>query len=271
MTPEQRACFGFSRRPFTVHSTDTPWLDQDRQKALERLRQLVGRGGFALVHGPPGCGKTRLLRHLIDQCNTNTHQGVYIPHATLNESGMLQNLAWKLGVEPANSRPRNIQRIANHLATGKTPLLVFDELQHAAVSTLESMRLLCEEELPGHRRIPIIMAGTDDFVALLSMKVCESLRQRLTLCIHLKPLAPEQVHDYLKHHFRNAQVEHPIIDPAAVNLIAETTGGIPRLIEHLTLAALEIAADQQHQSVNLEHVHQAAELTFIPNRERHCP
>lgn len=268
MTPQQRAVFGFSRCPFTVHTNDTPWFDDTRQAHFQRLRQFADRGGFALVHGCPGSGKTRFCTHLLQTCNTNTHQGIHMPYATLNESGILQNLAWKLGVEPSNSRPRNLQRIANHLKNAPIPILIFDELQHACAATIQTIRLLCEENTLNHRKIPVILVGTDALVGLLGMNICESMRQRITLCIHIKPLTPEQVSDYILYHFKLANVEHPILDPAAATLIAETTGGIPRLIEHLTLAALQTAADQNHQTLTIDHVHQAADITFIPKTER---
>lgn len=269
MTPEQRACFGFAREPFTIHSGDQPWFDPARRKAFERLQQLVDRGGYALVHGSPGCGKTHLLQHLIEQSNPNTHQPATIAHATLNEGGMLQTLAWKLGVEPAHSQPRNLRRLINHFNTNtKTPLLIFDELQHAAVNTLEALRLLCEEPLNCRRKIPVFLAGTDDFVGLLAMKICQSLRQRITLCVKIEALKPEQVGDYIQHHFAAAKVDHGILDPAAVKLIAEITDGVPRLIEHLTRTALEITADEQQPNVTIDHVHQAAQITFIPKMER---
>jgi MSHA biogenesis protein MshM len=264
MNTKQRAFFGFSRRPFTTHSADEPWLDEERSAHFKRLEQLVERGGFALIHGAPGCGKTRILKHLIGTLNTNCHQPVYIPHSTLNESGMLQTLAWQLGIEPSNSRPRNIQRITKHINDSKQiPVIILDELQHASHQTLEAMRLLCEAQLTPSSPIPVILTGTDEFVGLLTMKVCESLRQRITLCINIKPLTKEQVPRYINHHLELAQAHHEIISPPALKLITETTGAIPRLIEHLTRNALEIAADDQSQTVELRHVDQATKLTLV--------
>jgi type II secretory pathway predicted ATPase ExeA len=242
-------------------------MDEHRQRSFERLQQLVDRGGFAVVHGQPGCGKTRLLRHLAQQLNTNTHQPVYMPHSTLNESGMLQTLAWQLGIQPAHSKPKNIKNISEHIKAGKTPVLIFDELQHASHQTMESMRLLCEGELNAGSRIPAILAGTDEFIGLLSMNICESMRQRITLCVKLAPLTAEQVPKYIGHHFRQAQAVQEILTPQALQFIIERTGGILRLIEHLTRSALEIAADDQSQMVELRHVDEAANLTFVPLKE----
>ena len=264
MNQQQRAFFGFSRRPFTAHSDDQPWFDDERTAHFKRLGQLVERGGFALVHGAPGCGKTRIIKHLIGTLNTNHHQPIYIPHATLNESGLLQTLAWQLSLEPSNSRPRNIQRITTHITNSKQiPVIILDELQHASHQTLEALRLLCEAQLTPSTLIPVILIGTDEFVGLLTMKVCQSLRQRITLCVNLKPLTKDQVPQYINHHLKLAQAHHDIITAPALNLIAETTGAIPRLIEHLTRTALEIAADDNSQTVELRHVDQATKLTLI--------
>lgn len=272
MTPEQRAFYGFSRIPFASRPSDNPWQDDERKRHSERLQQLIARGGFGVVHGRPGCGKTRLLQHISQQLNTNQYQEVYMPHSTLNESGMLQTLAWQLGIQPANSIPRNIRKISEHIKTAKTPVLIFDELQHASHQTMESMRLLCEGELNPTSRMPVILSGTDEFIGLLGMKICESMRQRITLCIRITPLTYDQLPGYISHHFQQAQVTHEIITPQAMQLIFEHTGGTPRLIEHLTRSALEIAADDQSPTVELRHVDEAATLTFIPQaKENSCP
>jgi len=136
---------------------------------------------------------------------------------------------------------------------------------------MESMRLLCEASLTTTDRYPVILSGTDEFINLLGMKIYESLRQRITLCINLAPLNTDQVPQYINHHFQQAQVMHEIISPQAIQLIAEQTGGIPRLIEHLTRSALEIAADDNSKTVELRHIDQAATLTFIPAKNKEIP
>lgn len=269
MTPEHKTFFGLSRTPFTHTESDAPWLDDSREKALDRLKLLTMDPGFAAIHSPPGCGKTRLLQHFERSLNTNTHQSVYLANPNLNDSALLQLICWSLGVEPSNSKAKNIRSLTTHLREARTTaVIILDELQHATPQLLEAVRLLAEFDIGAGPQFTLILAGTDEFIGLLSMKSCESLRQRITMRIALQPLERDQLPHYIAHHFKAAHVNHEIISPPAMNLIAERTGGIPRLIEHLTRSALICAAEDQSQTIELRHVDEAEQMTFLPQHRK---
>jgi general secretion pathway protein A len=269
MTPEHKTFFGFSRTPFNHKKDEKPWLDATREKAFERLKLLTLNPGFAVLHGPPGCGKTRLLQHFERSLNTNTHQSAYIANSNLNDSGVLQLICWHLGVEPSNSKAKNIRRLTTHLRDARTTaVVILDELQHATAQTLEAVRLLAEFDIGAGPQFTLILAGTDDIIGLLGMNVCESLRQRITMRLSIKPLERDQIPHYIEHHFKTAHVNHEIISPPAMNHIADSTGCIPRLIEHLTRSALICAAEDNSQTIELRHVDEAEQMTFLPQHRK---
>lgn len=269
MTPEHKTFFGFSRTPFTHRKDEKPWLDAAREKALERLKLLTLNPGFAVLHSPPGCGKTRLLQYFEKSLNTNMHQSVYIANSNLNDSGLLQLICWNLGVEPSNSKAKNIRRLTTHLRDARTTaIIILDELQHATPQTLEAVRLLAEFDIGAGPQFTLILAGTDDIIGLLGMNFCESLRQRITMRLALKPLEREQIPHYIEHHFKTAHINHEIISPPAMNTIAERTACIPRLIEHLTRSALICAAEDNSQTIELRHVDEAEQMTFLPQHRQ---
>lgn len=269
MTPEHKTHFGLSRTPFKHKEGEALWLDDTREKILNRLGLLTGNPGFAVVHSPPGCGKTRLLEHFERSLNTNTHQSVYLANPNLNDSALLQLICWKLGVEPSNSKAKNIRLLTTHLQEARTTaVIILDELQHATVQLLEAVRLLAEFHIGAGPQFALILAGTDELIGLLSMNSCESLRQRITMRLALRPLEREQIPRYIEHHFKAAHVNHEIISPQAMNLIAECTGGIPRLIEHLTRSALICAAEDNSPTVEMRHVDEAEQMTFLPQSRK---
>ena len=109
------------------------------------------------------------------------------------------------------------------------------------------------------------MAGTDSFVEQkLRLQVHEALRQRITLYVKLPPLAPANTAAYIAHHLHGAGSRSDIFEPPAVTLIHELANGLPRPIGVLAETAMDQAAEQQHQTVTLDHVHAAAESVLPP-------
>jgi type II secretory pathway predicted ATPase ExeA len=258
--------FGLSRIPFTILPHDPLWLDDHRKLILSRLQGTLRTGGFTVVHGKSGCGKTRIVHALQQSLNPNLYQSVHISHATLNQTGMLQTIAWKLGIEPAHTRPKNIRNIARHIQESRiTPLVAFDELQSCAPATLEEIRLLCEIDFGPDRRIPVILIGTDEFPGALTMRQTHSLSQRIGQYLELRPIEAKDIHGYIRHHLQCAKGQTDLFSANALTRLAQLTGGIPRLIDNLARTALEFAAAQQAPSVELRHIDEAANLVFGPN------
>ena len=93
------------------------------------------------------------------------------------------------------------------------------------------------------------------------MAVHESLAQRLVVRHHLAGLDREELDHYLAHRLRLAGCEHPLFEPAAVEALAHSARGLPRLINRIAHYALTAAAVKGARAVTAEHLEQAvAEL-----------
>lgn len=263
-----RELFGFQRDPFLPDPTAI-WLDDQRREAIEQLNGLIGRRGFAVLTGPAGCGKTILLGHLCSQLGPTTHRVIYVACTECGPPDMLRLVCAGLDLEPTLGRSRMIRRIADRVAEmkGITPVLVIDESQSLPQSTLEAVRVTCSGGLDGRNRFAVIMAGADEFLGRLSLRVCEPLRQRVTVYAEVTPLAREQARDYLRHRFEVAGVTADIIAGAALSLLFDITNGVPRRIDKLADEALRRAAREGSTAVVLDHVHQAARTVFGPRAE----
>jgi len=125
-----RELFGFERDPFRADPAEV-WLDDLRQEALEQLDGLVGRGGFGVLTGPAGCGKTILLGRLCSRLGASTHRVIYVACTECGPADMLRLLCAGLDLEPSLGRSRMIRRVNDRVAEmkGITPVLVIDEAQ----------------------------------------------------------------------------------------------------------------------------------------------
>lgn len=265
-----RELFGFERDPF-VPDPAAIWLDQQRKDAVEQLQDLVGRRGFAVLTGPAGCGKTILLGHLCLQLGVNTHRVIYVACAECGPADMLRLICTGLDLEPTLGRSRMIGRIVDRVAEmkGITPVLIIDEAQSLPQATLEAVRVTCSSSLDGRNRFAVIMAGADEFLGRLALRVSEPLRQRVTVYAEVAPLSRQQTRDYLTQRIETAGVHADIIQGEAFNLLFDVTNGVPRRIDKLADEALRRAAREGATAVALDHVRHAARTVFGPRPEAH--
>lgn len=266
MRKETQRFYGADVAPF-AKPPRAPFLDAERKSALEHLRRLVDRRGFGVLSAPPGCGKTSLLHYLASELADNRHQIAYVPFSFLEEGRMLQLIAAQMGLEPKRGTAATLRQIRKHLTEIQpvNPVLILDEVERLEVETLRMIRQIFNDRADTAHHCTLILAGTDGFVRrTLSLHVHEPLRQRITLYISIGALPPGSVKDYLDHCLRQAGIAGELFEPAAVQLLGELSDGVPRLLNNLADAAMELAAEEQSRMIRLHHVQRSATWTLSP-------
>ncbi len=254
-----RQLFGFHSEPFRA-DPHKAWLDEPRRESVEQFTALIERGGFGVLTGPVGCGKTILLGHLCSQLSENTHRVIYVACAECGPPDLLRLICSGLNLEPSLGKSRMTARIHQRVREmkGITPVLVTDEAQSLPQQTLDTLRVTCSGGLEGHNPFAVILAGTEEFLNRLDLRVCEALRQRITVYEEVQPLSRDQTSDYLRHQIEEAGASGELISGSAFTLLHDTTGGVPREINKLADEALRRAAREQSTAVTLDHVQSAA-------------
>lgn len=253
--------FAFTHIPFSG-TADTLFLDPPREMVLRRLDNFLAYRGFAVITGPPGTGKTVLLGHLCRRLQPNEHRIIYVPFSFLRPSDMLRHLCAELGISGGMSTSRMLRGIQERIREIQpvNPVIVLDEIQQASPPTLDILRLVTNFDFEDKKLISVLMAGNDEFLNQLKLRIHEPLRQRVTCYTRLTPLSRECTGSYIQHGFENAGAHQQIITPQAADLVYDCTSGIPRLINSIMLTALETAAGQNSRTIDIEHVRNADEL-----------
>jgi len=260
--------FGFTVIPF-INASKTAYLDAARDKVLKNLRNFLNYRGFAVLCGSPGTGKTALLKHLCQQLQPNEHKVIYIPFSMLKPSDMLKNICVKLDIEPTVSTSKMLTKIQDCITEIQpvNPVLVLDEIQKISHQTLEVIRLMTNFNFEEKNIFTVLMAGNDEFIQHLKLRINEPLRQRVTCYCRLEALSRKETQEYITHHFEVVGVHHKIITEQAVAMAYDFTAGIPRLISSLLFAGLEAAAEAESQIIDLEHINRAGKLISPPGQE----
>ena len=241
--------FGLSRPPFSIAPDPRSLFMSDRHReALAHLLYGVqGGGGFVLLTGEIGAGKTTVCRCFLEQVPKGCQVG-YIFNPKLTVPELLQTVCDEFGVvvqPPAGGSTvktyvdaLNAHLLAAH-AQGRQCLLIIDEAQHLAPEVLEQLRLLTNLETSERKLLQIILIGQPELRDMLAAPGMEQLAQRVIARFHLGALNEVETAAYVAHRLVVAGLVRPMpFDAATLRRVHVLTQGVPRRINLLCDRAL---------------------------------
>ncbi|MCU7919421.1 MAG: AAA family ATPase [Candidatus Thiodiazotropha sp. (ex Epidulcina cf. delphinae)] len=269
--------FGFKENPFAI--TPDPrylFLSRVHEESLAHLIYGTGpNGGFVLLTGEVGTGKTLLLRSLLAQHLENVEIALIL-NPRLSRREFIATVCDELGVDyhgPPYSLKILIDTLTQHLlkthAEGRHTVLVVDEAQNLNPRVLEQVRLLTNLETSRYKLLRIILVGQPELQQMLERKELRQVDQRITARYHLSPLNPQETRRYIMHRLAVAGVREDLFTPTAVRLVHRLTGGVPRRINTLCERALLAIYTTGRQRVGVGLVWQAAKEVRGRRNTRH--
>ena len=258
--------FGLEEKPFSIApNPDYLFMSDRHREALNHLTYGLGdTGGFVLLTGEVGTGKTTISRRLMENLPENT-QAAFILNPTLSSQELLATLCDELkiryrktGATLKTLTDKIQQKLLKNHSENINTLLIIDEAQHLQPEVLEQLRLLTNLETNTKKLLQVILIGQPELQQLLQRRDLRQLAQRITARYHLLPLNKQEVDQYLKHRLSVAKCFRRIFDKSAVNAIHKTCKGIPRLMNLLAERALMNAYNSNNAVVNRKIVLQAA-------------
>ena len=171
-------------------------------------------------------------------------------------------LLQKLGQPSTLFRSRNLAAFEKALQEmGRlTPVLVLDEAQQYPPGALEEIRLLLGLNLTRQPAFALILIGDLYLQDTLRLQHHRALYSRIAVRCELPALERAQVEPFLAHQLRQSGLDRPCLAPAAIELLASASNGMPRLLNLLARTAWLAAAQDAANTINPEHVQRALDL-----------
>jgi len=230
--------FHLKEAPFSIAPNPRfLFMSEQHREALAHLLYGIGHdGGFVLLTGEVGTGKTTLCRCLLEKVPEDTDVA-FIINPRLSVVDLLANICDELGISYAadNLNNRLLVDAINHYllaryAEGRHTVLVIDEAQNLDTDVLEQLRLLTNLETDERKLLQIILLGQPELQDKLARDELRQLSQRVTARYHLKALSHSDMQTYITHRLAIAGCDRAIFSPAAQRFIYRQSKGIPRLI-----------------------------------------
>jgi len=270
MTPMYLSYFGLAEAPFSIAPAPRYlYMSQRHQDALAHLLYGVnGEGGFVLLTGEVGTGKTTISRCLLEQI-PETCGVAYIFNPKLTVEELLSTICVEFGIvcPPRNTSIKVFVDCINaHLldahAKGRHSVLIIDEAQNLSAEVLEQMRLLTNLETNERKLLQIILIGQPELAAMLERQELRQLAQRIVARYHLGNLSKTEVVAYVQHRLEVAGTQRQLFPLAIMGRLHRLSGGIPRIINVLCDRALLGTYAQGKERVDRATLEQAAREVF---------
>ena len=249
--------FSLKEQPFSISpDPDFLFLSDRHKEALAHLMYgLQGNGGFVLLTGEVGTGKTTVCRALLQDISDD-RDIAYILNPAQTEVELLATICDQLHIEYDVDRA-SLKTLfdaisswmLNNLEKGRSAIVLIDEAQHLSFSVLEQLRLLTNIESNNKKPLQVILIGQTELQQKLKENELRQLAQRITARYHLLPLTLQESEYYIQHRLNVAGASYPIFETKLLKQVFKYSRGIPRLINLICDRSMLCAYSQNSPKV----------------------
>jgi len=233
------AFYGLTERPFSIQpDPDFLFLSNRHSMAYAMLQYgITNRAGFTVICGDIGCGKTTLVRHVLNNIESDVTVGiVYNTHKNVDDL-----LGWIMlafgqsydGLSDIALFDAFQQYLISSYIAGQRLVLIIDEAQNLNPSSLESLRMLSNINVDKDQMLQVILVGQPELRELLRRPDMAQFFQRVAVDFYIPPLQTPEVEKYITHRMQVAGRSRKLFTKEAMARIAVASKGVPRSINLL--------------------------------------
>ena len=232
------AHYGFTEKPFNL--TPDPKYLYSSQRHTDAFAHLEfgrrERGGFIVITGEVGTGKTTLARYFLSRLDARTATA-FVLYPALTGGELLRSILQDLHVPVAGTSLKDhVDALHRFLlqarAQGRDVVLLIDEAQDLSPEVLEQVRLISNLETDTEKLIQIVLMGQSELHEMLGRRDLRQLAQRVTARYHLTPLDRSETEDVRPPSPRRGRRRRQghLHAPPRSRPCTRLSGGVPRLV-----------------------------------------
>jgi general secretion pathway protein A len=235
--------FKFKKAPFQITPDDEfLYLSKQHSKAMAYMDYAASQfGGFVIITGMIGAGKTILLKRMMKRLDKKA-TCISLPFTNLEGKEFFQYVAEEAGIKVSSESKVGLifslkKYFFDELNNGRPCVLVIDESQNLSSENLEDLRMLAGLEVADKSLLRVVMLGQPEFIDKVNS--FEQLKQRVKLHYHLRGLSEVEVSKYIDYRLWVAGCDNnDIFHADVIKEIYQYSRGIPRLINKICDALL---------------------------------
>ncbi len=251
-TKQLLALFGLKYNPFLPGiPVESLWAPPAMDAFLFRVENLVMEGGFALVCGDPGLGKSKTLQimaHRLERLDPVVVGVMERPQSSLGDFYREMGELFGVNLSPANRyggfkalRQRWLEHIKSTLYR---PVLLIDEAQEMMSCSLNELRLLGSAEFDSQCLLTIILCGDMRLPERFRSNALLALGSRIRYRRTLAPYSGKELRDYLDYSLEQAGAPQLMSKPLMDTLVEHSAGNL-RLLNTMAAELLTVGAQKE--------------------------
>lgn len=248
-----KATFGLTQEPF--YRNDPALLTQQAE-AVEMIKIHAQHGGFSVVVGNPGVGKSVIRAHL-EQLAKGRDAVVVSFTQTMHTYGPILKLlaeSMQVNAPMKDIEKELVQTAYRHVQSQKTLYIVIDDAHLLDIGILRKLRLLFERFPRKHN---LVLLGHPELMHRLSMMCNEDIKSRISYSRQMLPLHDADLTDFIIAELAAVGLGANIFDEAALQVVLRAVQGNLRLCRNLCYASLIAACLDRQRICSVSHVNAA--------------
>ena len=244
--------WGISKIPF---KRDQLPLIKQQKEIFDMIKIHAQQGGFSVIVGEPGVGKTVLREHIENLNESREHTVISCSQTMHTYKQIIWQLArsFKLKTSDKNIEIDLIQEAFAQIRERKIFYVLIDEAHLLEFDVLRKLRLLFEKFPKNHN---LILFGQPELMHSLSLNSNRDIKSRITYSAVIRPLCDDDIENFILTELESVRMGKNTFDEGALQLIVRSVEGNLRLCRNLCLASLVQAACETKKIATISHVNQ---------------
>ncbi len=224
---------------------------------------ILSQAGFTVITGEIGCGKTTLLRQLLQNLDGQITVGL-VSNTLIAQGTLLEWVLLSLNQPFDSSKYVQLFKqfqsfLIAEYEQGRHTVLIIDEAQNLDIQSLEELRMLSNINADGIQLLQIILVGQPELRGKLQRPELVQFAQRISSDFHLGPLEQEEAIAYIYHRLAMAGATQHLFARSAAETIAQASKGVPRIINYLCEASMVYGIAAGAKKITNSIVHEVLE------------
>ena len=262
-----KSFFEMTRTPF-VRNVPVEYLYEPSfmKETLSRMAYVAENRLFGVVVGDSGTGKSTLIRKFVERLPVKDYFPIYLSDSKLTPRWLYKGMLDPFGVDSKFYRGDAKRQLQTELAVllgvhKKKVIFILDEAHLLEKETIEEFRFLLNYNFDSESPMALVLVGQTELWDKLKLRRYDAVRQRIDVNCILRHLDRSETEEYILSHLRYAGGREDLFTDIAMDVIHQSSAGIPRMINRICEKSLMYACQQNKRLID-EHT-----VTFFMEHE----